>query len=42
MSSTLDKYLPFADTPTPKPQQGEWRLIAPDGRTHDEWPKAAA
>lgn len=28
----LDKYLPFADQPTPKAQEGEWTLIAPDGR----------
>jgi len=30
--SDLDKYLPFADQPTPKPQEGTWLLIAPDGR----------
>jgi hypothetical protein len=28
----LDKYLPFADQPTPKSQVGTWCLVAPDGR----------
>src|SRR5688572_11673195 len=28
----LDKYLPFADQPTPKAQEGTWTLVAPDGR----------
>ena len=28
---SLDKYLPFADKPTPKPQEGQWKLVAPDG-----------
>lgn len=31
--SDLDKYLPFADQPTPKPMAGTWMLMAPDGTT---------
>jgi hypothetical protein len=33
MSTDLDKYLPYADHPTPRPQEGTWTLQAPDGRT---------
>jgi hypothetical protein len=29
--SDLDKYIPFADTPTPKPIAGTWMLMSPDG-----------
>lgn len=29
----LDKYLCYADQPTPQPQSGLWILMAPDGRT---------
>jgi len=32
--SSLDKYLKYADLPTPKPASGTWRLIAPDGATY--------
>lgn len=32
MSTSLDKYLPFADQPTPKPMEGRWTMIAPDGQ----------
>ena len=34
MSTKLDKYLKYADQPTPKPMTGEWKLIAPSGQ---EW-----
>lgn len=29
---SLDKYLPYADVPTPAPEVGQWRLIAPSGK----------
>jgi hypothetical protein len=32
MGIDFDKYLKYADTPTPKPMIGEWTLTAPDGR----------
>lgn len=32
MNIALDKYLPFADQPTPKPEAGQWTLTAPSGR----------
>ena len=34
MSTTLDKYLPFADVPTPKPEKGLWMLMSPSGKTY--------
>lgn len=31
----LDKYLPYADKPTPKPEQGTWVLISPSGKRYE-------
>jgi len=33
--SALDKYLPYADQPTPKPEKGTWVLISPSGKRYE-------